>query len=315
MRVLVVNRTDNASVNIRDRLLEHDDGHWQDAGRFRGHTLWQRAYDVMVQVDGPTIHDETLTQDLADTGWPIGAVWFLSRHRAASGKPSLTVHPIGNHGRESRFGGRPHTLSPAAPRDMAALLRALHTLRDEHALPHEVTYESTHHGPLMVQPSLFVEVGSDETWYDDVPSAQALAAAVIQVLDAGPGDRTAGHDAAGAAEEATVETATAGAQRRGGARPLIVVGVGGGHYVPQHTEKAIAGAYDFGHFVPAYAIDAAAPDAADAVRLTLARALAATPGASGVYVHKKGLKGPQRELVRAALAALRVPALAAAPDP
>lgn len=288
MRVLVVNLADNASVQIRDRLLEHDDGHWQEAGRFRGHVLWQRGYDVMVEVEGPSVTDEGLTVDLADTGWPIAAVWFLSRHRAASGQPSLTVHPIGNHGPEARFGGRPETLAPAAPRDMAALLRALCTYRDEHDLPHEVTYESTHHGPWMTQPSLFVEIGSDETWYDDVPSGQALAAAVLHVLDAGPARPSEGPGAEPG--------------------PAIVVGIGGGHYVPQHTQKALARQFDFGHFVPAYALEAVGDDA-PAAQALLSRALDATPGASGVYVHKKGLKGPQRQLVRDALAALAVEAL------
>lgn len=276
MRVLVVNLADNASTNIRDRLLEHDGGNdWQEAGRFRGHPLYQRAYDIMVQVDGPTIYDEDLTTSLADTGWPIDAVWFLSRHRAASGQPSLTVHPIGNHGREAKYGGQPHTLSPAASRDMGALLNALVRHRDGFGLQHEVTYEATHHGPRMQQPSLFVEIGSDEDWYDDVPSAEALAAAVTDVLDAGPAkaaDAPAGPDA-----------------------PAVLVGVGGGHYVPQQTAKALAGDAVFGHFVPSYALDAEDPEGALAV---LDRAVAATPGCAGAYVHKKGLKGPQRQIVR-----------------
>lgn len=262
VRVLVVNLADNASTNIRDRLLETDD--WQESGRFRGHVMWQRAYDMMVQVDGPTIVDEDLSADLAETGWPIDAVWFLSRHRAASGKPSLTVHPIGNWG-EAKYGGRPSTFSTAAPRDMSALLRRLRAHRDDQGLPHDVTYEATHHGPYMQQPSLFVEIGSDESWYDDVPSAAALAGAVTDVLDDGPAR---------------------------GDRP-IALGVGGGHYVPQQTDKALAEELDFGHLVPAYAL----PPESD-LPATLQKAWDATPGASAVYMHKKGLKGPQKQAVR-----------------
>ncbi len=271
MRVLVVNRDDNASTNIRDRLLEGD---WVDTGsKFRGHPMHQRGYDVMVEVDGPVVTDEDLQGDLARFEWPIDAVWFLSRHRAASGQPSLTVHPIGNHG-PAKYGGRDDTPVPAAARDMAALLRRLKVHRDAAALPHEVTYESTHHGPHMDIPSLFVEIGSDEAWYDDIPSAEALAAAVTDVLDAR-------HEAPAPALP-------------------IVVGIGGGHYVPQHTDKALAGEYDFGHFLPAYAVDAeAGPE-------RLQKCIEATPGGSGVYVHKKGLKGPQRQAVKAWCEALGV---------
>lgn len=276
VRVLVVNRSDSASLNIRDRLLETED--WVDTGsRFRGHPMHQRGYDVMVEVDGPTIHDEDLSGDLDRFGWPIAAVWFLSRHRAASGQPSLTVHPIGNHG-DAEAGGRLRTLSPAAPRDMGALLRRLRVHRDDRALPHSVTYEATHHGPLMAQPSLFVEIGSDDDWYEDVPSGEALAAAVTDVLDG-----------------------------RGFLQGPVQVGVGGGHYVPRMTDLALRGEADFGHLVPAYAVDADEEDPT-----VLRRALEATPGLDAdapVYVHKKGLKGPQRQRVRAWMEALGVAAV------
>lgn len=270
MRVLVVNLEDSASINMRDRLLETDD--WQEAGTFRRRPCFQRAYDLMVQVDGPVVTDEHLDQDLADTGWPIDAVWFLSRHRAASGQPSLTVHPIGNHG-EARYGGQAETLSPAAARDMGALLRRLAHHAKVHGLPHEVTFEGTHHGPRMRRPSLFVEIGSDEDWYDDVPSGRVLAAAVTDVLE--------------------------GIGRIDGP---VLVGVGGGHYVPRMTDKALAGEADFGHLVPAYAVD---PETSDAGPLQ--RAFEGTPGATGVYLHKKGLKGPQREVVRSWCEASGVP--------
>ncbi len=269
MRVLVVNRADNASTNIRDRLLEHPEGDWVDTGStFRGHPIHQRGYDVMLEVDGPTILDEDLSDDLAHMGWPVDAVWFLSRHRAQSGQPSLTVHPIGNHA-AAQFGGRNATLSTAAPRDMGALLRRLAHHRDAQDLPHEVTYEATHHGPFMEQPSLFVEVGSDEQWYDDVPSAQALANAVIDVLDDPP---------------------------RGDAQRPILVGVGGGHYTPRWTKMALDGEADFGHMLASYAIDAEDHDAAHAL---MDQALARTPGAQRIAWDKKGLKGPQKDLLRA----------------
>ena len=271
MRILVVSRSDSASLNIRDRLLESGD--WVDTGStFRGHPMHQRGYDVMVEVDGPTIHDEDLSGDLERFGWPVAAVWFLSRHRAASGQPSLTVHPIGNHG-DAEAGGRPRTLSPAAARDMGALLRRLRVHRDARGLPHSVTFEATHHGPLMALPSLFVEIGSDDDWYGDVASGEVLAAAVTDVLDG-----------------------------EGFLSVPVRVGVGGGHYVPRMTDLALAGEADFGHLVPAYAVDADEEDPG-----VLRRALEATPGRdpdAPVYVHKKGLKGPQRQRVRAWMEAL-----------
>lgn len=259
VRILVVNRSDNASRNIRDHLLE---GEWADTGStFRGHPMYQRGYDVMLQVDGPTITDEALSDDIAALEWPVAAVWFLSRHAAASGKPSLSVHPIGNPG-EAKYGGKPGKFSPCAPRDMGALLRRLAHHRGQKELPHDVTFEATHHGPYMDIPSLFVEIGSDDDWYEDPTSGEALAAAVTDVLDG-----------------------------EGFIDGPIEVGVGGGHYVPQQTKKALAGEADFGHMLANYGLDAGGEAILD-------EAWQKTPEAAAMYMHKKGLKGPQRDIVR-----------------
>ncbi len=273
MRVLVTSLSDNASTNIRDRLLEQAAWTTLDHVTFRGRPVQERidgrtgTAARIVEVDGPTVTDETLTGDLAATDWPIEAVWFLSRHRAASGEPSLTVHPVGNPTDRHDVGGQPRTYGTCAPRDMGALLRRLQVHRDALNLPHAVTFEATHHGPFIQQPALFVEIGSNEDWYDDVPSANALAGAVLDVLG---GD--------------------------GFIDGPVQVGLGGGHYVPHQTRKALEGEADFGHMIASYAIE---PDDPELVA-TVQAARDATPGCDGLYVHKKGLKGPQRQALREA---------------
>ena len=265
MRVLVASRVDPASMNIRDRLLET--GTFERTGKeFRGAPVWARSETVLVMDAG------ALDADLKATGWPVMDVWFLSKHAARSGQPSLTVHPIGNHA-AADFGGRPQALPPSSPRDMGALLRRLRHHATAAGLPHAVTYESTHHGPWMTIPTLWVEIGSDAQWYGDRKGGEVVAAAINDVL-AGEG-RSAGP---------------------------VVVGVGGGHYVPRATDIALAGKADFGHFLPSHFVDAAAgPEA-------LRRAVEATPGCEAVHVHHKGLKGPQRLAVKGWLDQLGVAA-------
>jgi len=260
VRVLVASRHDPASLNIRDRLLES--GTFERTNRsFRGAPVWARSETVLVEVEGPSVHDEALDADLKATGWPVMDVWFLSKHAAKSGTPSFTVHPIGNH-TDAKFGGRPGELSPASPRDMGALLRRLRHHATVAGMPHAVTYESTHHGPSMSIPTLWVEIGSDAQWYSDPKGGAVVAAAINDVL-AGEGRSTG----------------------------PVVVGVGGGHYVPRATDVALAGKADFGHFLPTHFVETATgPEA-------LGKCIAATPGCAGVHVHKKGLKGPQRAMV------------------
>lgn len=273
MRILVCNRADPASVNMRDRLLEV--GTWEQAHKtFRDAPIWTRSEAILVEVAGPVVTDEALDADLRATNLPVRDVWILSKHVAKSGQPSLTVHPIGNHA-QAEFGGRAECLSPAAPRDMGALLRRIRHHATAAGLPHAVTYESTHHGPHMTVPTLFIEIGSDPSWYSDVASACVVAAAMEDVLS-GEG-RCAGP---------------------------VLVGVGGGHYVPRHTDLGIAGKADFGQFLPSHFVD----EGADAQRL--ARAIAATPECAGVYLHRKGLKGGQRQAVLRWCDELGVPVVA-----
>ncbi|MHB8632689.1 MAG: D-aminoacyl-tRNA deacylase [Thermoplasmatota archaeon] len=260
MRVLVCNRSDAASVNIRDRLLEGGD--WELTGaRFRRAVVWGQSEAILIEVEGPTVTDEALAADLEATGLPLRDAWFLSRHRAASGQPSLTVHPIGNHAPVAQLGGRPSALSPVAARDMGALLRRLQVRSLKEGLPHAVTYEATHHGPSMRIPSLFVEIGSDEAWYGDRLSGQVVAAAITDVL-AGEGRCTG----------------------------PVLVGVGGGHYMPRATAVAQAGEADFGHLIPTH-------DVAAGSQATLERAVQATPECGGVHLDRKALSGAQRQEV------------------
>ncbi len=255
------NRADPASVNLRDRVMES--GTWEQTSRsFRGQPVWSRSEAILIEIAGPSVTDEAFDADLRATNLPVRDVWFLSKHAAASGTASLTVHPIGNPGGEAKFGGRPATLVPAAARDMGALLRRMAHHADRLKLPHQVTYEATHHGPFLSFPTLFVEIGSDARWYNDPQSAQAVAAAINDVLGG-----------------------------EGSSRGPVLVGVGGGHYAPRATDIAKEGEADFGHLLPNHALEARpGPE-------LLKQAFDATPGCTGLHLHHKGMSGALRQNV------------------
>ncbi|MDD1748219.1 MAG: D-aminoacyl-tRNA deacylase, partial [Methanomassiliicoccales archaeon] len=87
---------------------------------------------------------------------------FLSRHKAASGIPTLTAHPIGNFSKAD-FGGRPGTLVRSSPDMMTSTLRELQ--RNAAGLGFGVSFEVTHHGPYLEAPTMYIEIGSsEENW-------------------------------------------------------------------------------------------------------------------------------------------------------
>ncbi len=252
MRLLVASLPDPASVNLRDRLLEATD--WSEEGEYLGHPCHRLRDMLMVSIDHLHLHLDHVDQTVGRTlGIDVEEVVFLSKHRAASGKPTLTMHPIGNFGKAD-FGGREGTLVPASPSFLSGLLRALSS--SAKGLPFEVSYEVTHHGPFLELPTTYVEIGSDETKWGNVDAAKAMAGALLNWVPAdGP----------------------------------TVVGIGGGHYAPRFTEVTLAKKVRFGHMVAKHVLDGRTDQ--DILEM-VGKAMTAS-GTRSAYVHKKSFPRPE----------------------
>jgi D-aminoacyl-tRNA deacylase len=148
---------------------------------------------------------------------------FLSRHKAASGRPSLTVHPIGNWG-AADYGGKKGEISLATPEWMTGLLL---NIRKNRTSGYDVCFEATHHGPLLETPTMFLEIGSSESEWEKKEPAEALIKSLLEL-----------------------EPATG----------VNVVGIGGGHYTPRFTEAAFSHEVCFGHMVANYGVSVLNPD-------------------------------------------------------
>jgi D-aminoacyl-tRNA deacylase len=248
MRLLLSSLEDRASINIRDRLLEMAD--WTEIGTFLGRSVYRRGDDAMVTIDRPHLFSDDIDASVShDLGVQFERVLFLSRHKAASGIPTLTVHPIGNYG-TADFGGRPGELVPSDPRLMTALLIQL--TESAKGLPFQVSFETTHHGPWMKKPTSYIEIGSGEDNWGHEGAAKAIASAV---LNADPLDDP------------------------------IAIGVGGGHYAPRFSEVCLTKRISFGHMVPNYAIE----KVDDAIALERMGKAAQASKAELVYIHRKSM--------------------------
>ncbi|MDR0334418.1 MAG: D-aminoacyl-tRNA deacylase [Methanomassiliicoccaceae archaeon] len=220
-RLLLCSEPDIASVNIRDALIAA--AKWESDGKFL-----YRGDMTMMTVPDIHIYADNADRDAKDAGIDADEMIFLSRHRAASGIPTLTVHPIGNfHGAD--LGGRPGTLVNASPGTMTDILR---NLLSTDTGPFKVSFEVTHHGPFVSIPATFVEIGSDETQWGNKEAAGMLADAVLKL-----GDND--HENA--------------------------IGIGGGHYAPRFTEVAQKYRLNIGHMIPEYAFKGSDDD--DLIRM------------------------------------------------
>ncbi len=259
VRVFVASEEDEASVNQRAALLSLAE--WDPAPPFEGRPAYRRGDVLLVSLGEHHLYRDHLDRDLVVTyGAPLELVVYLSKHRSESRTPSLTVHPIGNP-KDAELGGRPGRLVPSAPLWMTAALRGLRA--EAAGLPYAVTYEATHHGPYLETPTFYIEQGSSETEWAD-PGAAAAIARTLLVLS--PVDAP------------------------------VAVGLGGGHYVPRHTDVALARRVAFGHLLPTHALEGLS----DAL---LDEAVRATPGARLAYLHRKSLGKPEARDLEARLTA------------
>jgi len=249
VRVFVASEADEASRNQRDALLAL--APWQSDGTFGGQATWRWRDTRLITISEHHLYRDHLDRDLEGAfGQPADLVVYLSKHVSESRRPSLAVHPIGNP-RGAEFGGQPETLVPSAPRWMTAALRGLR--REAKGLPYNVTFEATHHGPYLTAPTFYIEQGSTEKEWADLAASRAIARVLLALepLDA-----------------------------------PIAIGLGGGHYVPRHTDLALLRRIAFGHLIAAYALEGGSTHVID-------QAVERTNGATLGYIHRKSLSKPE----------------------
>src|SRR5687767_4061470 len=136
--VLVESLPDVASVGIAAALRKRP-GWTESPKRFEDRPVWHYSArpDVrLVTTSKHHIHAEALDADLREAGLPPSEIVFLSKHKSESGRPTLTVHPLGNY-RDAALGGKPGTLTPVSGASFTHMLRCLAWAKQKAEFPAE----------------------------------------------------------------------------------------------------------------------------------------------------------------------------------
>jgi D-aminoacyl-tRNA deacylase len=177
--VLITSTRDEASTTIAGGLVENH-GFQSTEIALMGEPVFQKGSLLLVTIDTEIISPPDL-----DTYFNPQAYIFLSRHRAESGIPSLTVHTTGNFTDKPSLGGRPKEVGGVNPDLQKNYLIALNARRDE-IKDYQITIEATHHGPTSLKrPVLFVELGSSEKDWGDEKAGKVIGDALIESLTRG----------------------------------------------------------------------------------------------------------------------------------
>ncbi len=297
--LLLASEADSASVNLLEAVRRLEG--WGEPEEF-DHGVVQRhiARPIhLLSIEELHIHADGIDEiHSAAVGESVDEVLVLSRHVAKSGRPSLTLHAIGvpgeiPHGERGFAGGRKGVAVPPSPR-FAALFRELRTDAIASGLADEfdLTLETTHHGPVLTAPTLYLEIGSKESEWVRKDAADCWARVLSKVL-ALEGDQPLG-EWTGQGE--------------------VMLGLGGGHYAPRHTDVIIRSGVDFGHLLANYALVFDEPSEDDApgpwkhsLREAVEKTRQAYPGGN-VFAHldRKSFKGWQRNAIIQELAKMGV---------
>ncbi len=183
MPIIIVSNQDLAGLTIKQQLLEC--GTFKETEReFEGNLIYEN-YNKKVELI--TTDRRLIDANHLDIYFRTDLMVFASKHKSESEKPSLLVHAPGNWTDDNSFGGNPFELSQTSAIGIKRVFQELKIKCDEKQVEFDVTSEVTHHGPTNLNaPCLFIELGSNESYWQDVRGAQIVAETILRILEEWP---------------------------------------------------------------------------------------------------------------------------------
>ena len=298
--LIAVNQQDIASTNQADALRNMDA--WKQRASVENNPAYELKHLRMLYLPNGLLFEDHLDKRWeAATGERVSEIIFPSRHVAASGQPSLTLHPIGvphlPMEEQGPYGGHGGQAPPPSTR-LAPWWKMLleQAPKDASVKDFDLSLEVTHHGPTVNVPCLFIEVGSTEATWGHEGASRVLANIMREGLLQAP-------------EDAWNEAKHAG--------ELVLVTLGGGHYAPRANQLAALDGVWLGHMLATYALpfeQGSEGEITGTWKQSILAALEATrrsfPGGELICsMDKKAFRGWQRQAIRDLLEEEGIPLL------
>ena len=288
--LLLASKSDNASMTLCNAVLRL--GGWGEelsctVGSYRVHQ--SGLVNLLVIEKLHIMADDIDLQFEKSTGIKIETILVLSRHVSSSQTPAMTLHAIGipgvmPYGAAGRSGGKNGVLVPPNP-FFAPLFRTMHEFASERKLDQEfdLTLETTHHGPVLSKPTVYIEIGSTENEWNRTDVADCWAESISHVLGISTGKHAKIDD-----------------------NLDVMIGFGGGHYAPRHRAIILESNFYLGHVIANYSLSFDDVDSSgvisgpwiDAIVNTVESTKLSFPN-NNIFAHldRKSFKGWQRSAI------------------
>ena len=218
MDLLVVFKNDPAGHNMAKFISQNMN---KDGDVYRGNNF------DLIEIDSPAI-----SADWLDEKYDYDGFIFLSKHASESGTLALTCHSTGNFD-EAKFGGNHKEIAIPYTDFQKRYMQKLWDNRESY-LDFEITIEATHHGPTnLKKPSIFVEIGTTESQWNNESLCSSVAKLVVDTLEKSPNSF-----------------------------PFAIC-FGGTHYSQKFTKELLFGKYAIGTVMPKHALGFLNPELFD----------------------------------------------------
>lgn len=224
MPIIIVSNQDLASQTIKKKLIEI--GHFEKTDqKFEGNIILEESNTKVPIV---TTNHRLIEADHLSQHFKTDLFIFASKHKSESEMPSLLVHATGNWTEEATFGGNPYELSRTSASAIKQVLGDLVRIEGERQLNYDVTSEVTHHGPTNLEaPCIFIELGSNEKYWQDAKGAEVVAETIINLIT----------------------------RNKSNSNWKYAIGFGGPHYASHFNKVQLDSDYAVSHIAAKYVLD------------------------------------------------------------
>jgi len=194
------------------------------AGRNIKSTLERMGVEVH-EFDEDIVHLENIDKNEKIKDYDF--IIFASRHYSKEGRKNFCVHAIGNW-KGADYGGKNETIvktSAIAMKEFSIILDK--NIKKDGMIEkgYDFSMESTHHGPFIEKPCMFVEVGGTEKEWKDLEAVEVLAKSIKEFINL---------------------------KKHGKFIPALAVG--GPHYCSSFNSIQLNSDYAMGHVAPKHAL-------------------------------------------------------------
>ena len=231
---IITSASDAAGASIKAQLLRNYGFEKASGEDFDGFDVYSLPIEDC-EARLFTIAGESTRYERIDERIAAGMFVFATRHFSKAGIPALTTHSVGNWSR-AELGGKDQTICHTSPSLLKLFLQNLAAVAKSEDYTGEVVQESTHHGPYLEKPAVFIEVGSTEQQWKDAH----LASMVADSLIGGLGDYSV--------------------LGEHGEKHEPVVALGGPHYASNLRKLMLDSQYAIGHICPKHHLQSLTPE-------------------------------------------------------